>query len=156
VFRLPVAAEMSKLARLGDMLSQLSVDVRTAREGPTESGVRLSRLANLAGHIDRMLISPSGRVSIEGWAADVAGGRPVDLVLVLVDRRVVDITVPSVMRGDVAKALGSPVFSVTGFKSSFLLPVQPRPQCTITIIAVVNDRGGAELGGEQTSCARRP
>jgi hypothetical protein len=88
--------------------------------------------------------SPGRSVQIRGWAADPAASRPAKEVLAVVNGTVVERTVPSLDRPDVAAALKSEALRPSGYRMSVPL-VGTDDALGIKVFAVSLDGAATEL-----------
>lgn len=106
-------------------------------------GVGIPITNRLSGGIDSVVTSGTS-ISISGWAADTAAGRPADEIVLVVDGRSVFVTAPTISRPDVASHLGDESYARSGFTISSPVDLVRRAD-SVRVFAVSSGEFATEL-----------
>jgi hypothetical protein len=107
--------------------------------------IALPQAPSVQGMVDHITVA-GPKMTVRGWAADLARGEPAQLVLVASDGTVAVWAPLGKPRDDVAAALGKPAYATAGFEIEIAVPDGfRRRDHDIRLYAVASDGAANEL-----------
>jgi hypothetical protein len=121
--------------RLVRGVQPLAKGVSSVSRSPDSLTVNLHVARGLVGNVELLERTPTGRITVSGWAADSEFDRPADAVFVFAGDRLVAASVPNILRPDVSSWLGLEGLNRSGFLFEFEDPtISDAGLCSLQIL----------------------